>query len=112
MVLKKATNFGGVEFIKWAEQEEGFEVKGFLTKKKPSANYPDVMQYYIEKEDGGKVCLNGSANLDAAMEVVPMGCYLEIVYQGKVSLKGGNSCHQFDVSYDDGRVIEKGEIPF
>ena len=106
MALKQVT--GNVDYIKWSEVDEGSVIKGFYKETKASAKYPDNMNHYIETEEGKVYGLNGSANLDRALDQVRQGWWVQITYQGQITLENGRfagrPCHQFDVAYDDERV--------
>lgn len=95
------------DYVKWADVAEGSVIKGFFWETKKSAKYPS-MNHYIETIEGKKFGLNGSANLDRALEQVRQGWYVEITYLGTTVLESGNfkgkDCHQFNVAYDDERI--------
>ena len=106
MALKPATT--NCDYIKWNEVTKGATIKGFYMETKPSAKYPNQMNHYLETIDGKRYGLNGSANLDRALEQVKEGWYCEIEYDGLLTLESGpfkgKDCHQFNISYDDERI--------
>jgi hypothetical protein len=106
MALKQIS--GNVDYIKWSEVEEGVTIKGYYKESKPSAKYPDNLNHYIETAEGKVYGLNGSANLDRALDQIKQGWWIEITYDGQTTLENGRfagrPCHQFTLRYDDERV--------
>lgn len=108
MVMVKLTT--GVDYVKWTEDLENVVLKCFYLETKKSEKY-DSLNHYVEvaegESKGNKLGLNGSANLDRALEKVPAGMYIEITYMGQVQLTGGKykgkPCHQFEVACDPDR---------
>jgi hypothetical protein len=106
MALKQVTT--NVDYIKWSAVAPGSVIQGFYIETKSSVKYPDNMNHYIETLEGKRYGLNGNANLDRALEQVRQGWYVEIRYDGMVTLSSGRfqnkECHQFTLAYDDERI--------
>lgn len=90
---------GPVNYVKYSETEVGTEWIGVYLRKEIDATYGN--NKYFLATDLGTTCLNGAGQLDHAMENVPKGKKIKVVYKGTVKLdKGkfkGKDCHQFEV---------------
>lgn len=106
MALKQANNT--CDYVKWGEVAEGAVIKGFLIESKPSANYPDQTNHYIETLDGSRYGLNGNGLLDLLFQQMRPNWYFELTYKGMEPLaKGpmaGKMAHCFDLAYDDEKL--------
>lgn len=88
---------------KAAERKEGDSVTGIyrnkMTRKNPDGS--DSVLYVLESKDG-KIGVNSSATIARAMEQIPEGTTVKIVYNGKArSQKTGREYNDFKVYMDD-----------
>ena len=57
--------------------------------------------YNIDVGDGEITSVWGTKKLDDFFQAMPAGIKVEVTYQGKQTLEGGNTFHNFDLVYDE-----------
>lgn len=106
MAFKEVTGGSNINSYwpkKAAERKEGDSVTGVysskMTRKNPDGS--DSVLYVLQTSDG-KVGVNSSAMIARAMEQIPEGTTVKIVYNGKArSQKTGREYNDFKVYMDD-----------
>lgn len=105
MAFKEITNTGMSYWPKKAtERKEGDEIVGTYIRKDSRVN-PDGSQsvLYVLKTENGLVGVNSSAMIARALEQIPEGTVVKIVYNGKAhSQKTGRVYNDYSVFMDDG----------
>lgn len=107
MAFKEVTggsNISGYWPAKAAERKVGDEVVGKYVQKMERTN-PDGSHsvLYVLDTANGRIGVNSSATIAQAMEKVPEGSTVKIVYSGKQrSSKTGREYNNFQVFLDDG----------
>lgn len=60
--------------------------------------------FVLKRASGATIAIAGAGNLTKKMAAVPVGAYVEIIYEGKSPIKNGpfkgTPAHGFDVSYE------------
>ena len=112
MSFKEVTNAGmGYWPKKATERKEGDEITGVYTRKDTRVA-PDGSQsvLYVLKTKDGMIGVNSSAMIARAMEQIPEGSTVKIVYNGKArSAKTGREYNDFRVYMDDATPAEEHE---
>jgi hypothetical protein len=100
------------EYIKPKDLAEGDVIKGVYTSLRESEyKGKPTYTYYIEREDGTTIGLNGCGHLDFWMNrgfkgkrPIPFGHFVEITYKGTIEIEG-NESHQFKVRASAAPVV-------
>lgn len=102
MAFKNALE--NIEF--WNKKEmlkQGDVLQGFYVdeRKFKSPKFGDASMYIIEKDDKTRVGVIGQAILVRAFSCIPVGCYVKITFNGKISTKNGQQANDYEVMFDD-----------
>ena len=106
MAFKEVTTSGSISSYwpaKAAERKVGDSVEG-VYKTKMERQFPDGTKsvLYVLENDGQRIGVNSSALIARAMEQIPEGSRVKIVFQGKErSTKTGREFNNFTVYLDD-----------
>jgi len=105
MALQKINS--NIKYLKWAEFQKGQHIEGWIKEKKHSARY-DNYTLVIENRNGKLQGVPLSGQLKYILDGIEKGAYIQIVYQGKETLKNGFSAHQFEVYRDEEKDRKPG----
>lgn len=114
MAFKEVSTGGGSISSYWpkkaSERKVGDSVVGKYYGKlnRPGLNGGDDTLYLLKDSQGGTIGVNQSATISRAMEQIPEGSMVKIVYNGKATGKNGRQYNDFKVYMDDGEGGDDG----
>lgn len=86
----------------------GDKLTGFYARvdKFQTRAFGEAKKYIIVDENGENAMgVMSQAVIERAFMNIPVGCYVEITYNGKVQSSNGQMVNDYDVKYDDDRKI-------
>lgn len=96
-IWEKLNNNGQDEVDSWLPQPKDEVIGTYLSKKENVGKYHKNI-YILEKEDGSKMGVWGTTQIDRELAKVKVGDVVKLVYLGKVNNpKTGNNFHSYDV---------------
>lgn len=103
---------GAREYVKYAECKTGDVIaEGWY--QGPKDGKFGIVHHY-KKKDGKLVCLNSSGHLNWIMGQVPVGSYVQVIYEGKDVLGSGKfkgkEAHRFKCYVQDGEGADPSPV--
>lgn len=98
-----------VQYVKPSELTSGTQIKGIYTKTSKGEKFGNS-NHHIQTQDKGELTVNGTGQLNKAIEQIPVGSYVELTYLGKTPIeKGarkGSMAHQWKVMADINKTVD------
>lgn len=108
MAFQEVSTGGGSISSYWpkkaSERKVGDSVVGKYSGKltRPGLNGAEETLYLLKDSNGGTVGVNANVTISRAMEQIPEGSMVKIVFNGKATSKKGFQYNDFKVFVDDG----------
>lgn len=93
-----------------ATGEKSNTLQGFYLGATTNKTFKEQLDQHFQLLNGRSVVVNESKQLRGQLAKIPVGCYVELTYIGKITLTtgayAGKPCHDFKLKFDPERVID------